>query len=638
MINPHTLPGSVGPFTVRRAVLTPRARRGRVVSFDAATWKASVQLDGAMAALNIRVGDWVNPDMLTAGAMVAVTLFNDSNPDDGLVLGTYGTVGGQPLQPPFYDLPEYTPLTIGDSDEITITSSFHTLVPGGGAASDYLNLVYAPSNGRLVFLRVANPAHVVSIFYNEGNVYSMSGEVIVLTGDRTALGVCVDEAAPGKWVFTMLGDVPSVLQYINPDGTIPTRIETTSAVIALKHTNNAILTLYNLYASADHGLALLPDQIIIAADEATTDTSQPQLAPQSGTSDDLDALAITGISPGAVPGYLVCLTVANPTHTITVKHNAASGTPGWRFLLDGEADVALTGYASMWLLYDLNADAPNGAWREVHRSNFDATAPTTQAFADAAVVGTAAAAARRDHKHAMMADPVTAHEAAYAHADIAGHIADAADAHDASAISILDTAADFTATDVEGALAELQADAETHAAAADPHAGYRLESADHSHASAGAQGGTVLLSDTTVSGLTDGQVLKATAATTKAWEDDVAAIEFIIDGGGSAITTGQKGHLEIPFACVITRVTTLADQSGSIVVDIWKDTYANFPPTVADTITAAAKPTLSAAQKAQDSTLTGWTTAIAAGDVLAYNVDSAATVTRVVISLRVRKT
>ncbi len=38
---------------------------------------------------------------------------------------------------------------------------------------------------------------------------------------------------------------------------------------------------------------------------------------------------------------------------------------------------------------------------------FDATSPSTQAFGDAAAVGTAAFAARRDHKHAMPATPVT---------------------------------------------------------------------------------------------------------------------------------------------------------------------------------------------------------------------------------------
>lgn len=36
---------------------------------------------------------------------------------------------------------------------------------------------------------------------------------------------------------------------------------------------------------------------------------------------------------------------------------------------------------------------------------FDATAPTTQAFGDAAAVGTAGTATRRDHKHAMPANP-----------------------------------------------------------------------------------------------------------------------------------------------------------------------------------------------------------------------------------------
>jgi hypothetical protein len=114
-------------------------------------------------------------------------------------------------------------------------------------------------------------------------------------------------------------------------------------------------------------------------------------------------------------------------------------------------------------------------------------------------------------------------------------------------------------------------------------------------------------------------------------------IQVIFDGGGSAITTGVKGDLEVPFACTITQATLLADQSGSIVIDIWKDTYANYPPTVADTITASAKPTLSAATKSQDSTLTGWTTSITAGDTLRFNVDSVATVTRVALSLKYTK-
>ncbi len=112
-------------------------------------------------------------------------------------------------------------------------------------------------------------------------------------------------------------------------------------------------------------------------------------------------------------------------------------------------------------------------------------------------------------------------------------------------------------------------------------------------------------------------------------------IAFVIDGGGSVITTGVKGDLAVPFACTIVAAELLADQSGSIVLDVWKDVYANYPPTVLDTITASAKPTLASALKAVDNTLTGWTTAIAAGDTLRVNVDSVATLTRCTLQLTV---
>lgn len=111
----------------------------------------------------------------------------------------------------------------------------------------------------------------------------------------------------------------------------------------------------------------------------------------------------------------------------------------------------------------------------------------------------------------------------------------------------------------------------------------------------------------------------------------------MVDGGGSAISTGVKGYLQVPFNCTITGWTILADQSGSAVLDVWKDTYANHPPTIGDVITASAKPTLSAASKATSTTLTGWTTTITAGDVLAFSVTSASTITRVTLTLSVNR-
>jgi len=116
---------------------------------------------------------------------------------------------------------------------------------------------------------------------------------------------------------------------------------------------------------------------------------------------------------------------------------------------------------------------------------------------------------------------------------------------------------------------------------------------------------------------------------------------FLIGDGSAVIGTGFKGVTPpFPEACTILEWTILAcdagsPTSGSIVIDLWKDAYANYPPAVADTITASAKPTLSAATKAQSSTLTGWTTAIAAGEVIAANVDSASGVKQVLLSVKV---
>jgi hypothetical protein len=139
---------------------------------------------------------------------------------------------------------------------------------------------------------------------------------------------------------------------------------------------------------------------------------------------------------------------------------------------------------------------------------------------------------------------------------------------------------------------------------------------------------------------TDGQVLKGTSATgAPAFEDDEAGIEFMIDGGGSVISTGIAGWLAAPFACTIKAVRLLADQSGAIKVDIWKDTYANYPPTDADSITASAVPEIAASGvKDEDTTLTGWTTAVAKGDILYYNVDSVATIERCLVVLEIDKT
>ncbi len=142
----------------------------------------------------------------------------------------------------------------------------------------------------------------------------------------------------------------------------------------------------------------------------------------------------------------------------------------------------------------------------------------------------------------------------------------------------------------------------------------------------------------------EGQIWANTATPNELWfTDDAGAdvrldhrqttIQFIIDGGGAAITTGEKGHLEIPNACTVSAARAFADQSTSTVVDIWSDTYANFPPADADSITASAPVTITTAANSEDTTLTGWTTVMVAGNILAWNVDSNDNATRLLVSL-----
>lgn len=102
-------------------------------------------------------------------------------------------------------------------------------------------------------------------------------------------------------------------------------------------------------------------------------------------------------------------------------------------------------------------------------------------------------------------------------------------------------------------------------------------------------------------------------------------------------TADEQAWVQVPFACTITSYELTADQSGSIVIDLWVDSFGNFPPTVADTITASAKPTLSSAQTATDSTLTGWTKTLSAGDYILANVDSASTLEKAVLIINVER-
>lgn len=117
------------------------------------------------------------------------------------------------------------------------------------------------------------------------------------------------------------------------------------------------------------------------------------------------------------------------------------------------------------------------------------------------------------------------------------------------------------------------------------------------------------------------------------------SLQAILSGGGSALGTGNFAYIYFPFAATITGIVGLADVSGSVTVEVRKCTYTAFDPTThpatGDKISASAPLTISSAKKAKDTTLTGWTTSIAADDVVMFIPTGAATsITQLTIALQ----
>lgn len=117
----------------------------------------------------------------------------------------------------------------------------------------------------------------------------------------------------------------------------------------------------------------------------------------------------------------------------------------------------------------------------------------------------------------------------------------------------------------------------------------------------------------------------------------IANLGVVLEGGGIDIAPGDKMDLEVPYDCELLKIAAFADAPGSMAFDIRRSTFLAFPPVEAGTICPAQKPALVSARAMQDATLTGWTTAFSAGDVLRFSVLSCSGIGRVTLNLRVRK-
>lgn len=109
-----------------------------------------------------------------------------------------------------------------------------------------------------------------------------------------------------------------------------------------------------------------------------------------GTGNDINAHSFTLKAGVITAGTYNGNTIGSGSTSGTNTGDQTGGTPA---LVLGTANTAGT--------------STNFIRRDDTILTFDATSPSTQAFGDSALVGTATVAARRDHKHAMMAAPTT---------------------------------------------------------------------------------------------------------------------------------------------------------------------------------------------------------------------------------------
>lgn len=132
-----------------------------------------------------------------------------------------------------------------------------------------------------------------------------------------------------------------------------------------------------------------------------------------------------------------------------------------------------------------------------------------------------------------------------------------------------------------------------------------------------AMGGTVLIGDPPYA--LDGPALTGQLPIARV-SGLVRTITAGFDGGGSALVLPAFVDVAISSARTLTGWSLLADQVGAVTVEVLRGTLADMeagtPPSAS--LTGGSDPELAGVMAAADSALAGWTTSLAAGDVVRF--------------------
>lgn len=115
---------------------------------------------------------------------------------------------------------------------------------------------------------------------------------------------------------------------------------------------------------------------------------------------------------------------------------------------------------------------------------------------------------------------------------------------------------------------------------------------------------------------------------------NIREIGFSFDGAGSPLAAGTI-CTHVDYAGAIQAFTMTSDVSGNATVDVQTVSYASWTgPASASSITDSHTPSMTAAVKFQDTTLTGWTTTLTANTEVCFVLSSPATITKLTGKLK----
>jgi hypothetical protein len=145
------------------------------------------------------------------------------------------------------------------------------------------------------------------------------------------------------------------------------------------------------------------------------------------------------------------------------------------------------------------------------------------------------------------------------------------------------------------------------------------------------------LTELTVSGNITGNYILGNASQLSGLPLSPINIVTNINAGNSIIQAGTKAYITVPTNGTITGWTVLGNNQGDIQFTVALTNFATFP--AATTISGGEVPALASEYSNRSSTLSGWTTALSAGDILEVGVVGTPTmVTLATLTLSVQPT